>query len=186
MCRWGGSFVCTSLSCGSECALFIGEFLSQLMLLSELFIVHINWTEGASSQQMPRRWSSLLSRRSQATRKTPLPVRSRYRRQQVTGEWCRSGKSFQRAPPISTQRTPSKHSRDERHRRPPSGPTGGPGNRSAIRSHCVSERKGFGGRPRPCLVRPTYFLPFRQGDEDECLLSSRSLAHTPCQSCSVL
>ncbi len=117
----------------------------------------------ASSQSMPRRWSSLLSNRSQAARKIPLHVQSRCRRQQVAGEGYRSGHLpltglSNGLPAINTQRTPSRHSREERQGRPPSGPTGGSGNRSAIRNHCVSERKGFGAALDTKTPHP-YFLP---------------------------
>jgi hypothetical protein len=138
----------------------------------------------ASSQSMPLRCSSLLSSRSQAARKTPQRVQSRCRRQQVTGEGYRSGKSFQRAPVISTQRTPSKHSRDERQGRPPRGLTGGSGNRSAIRSHCASERKGFGAVLDPVLFGRRFA---GQSDRVMSMCVSFHPAHrqTPCQSCSV-
>jgi hypothetical protein len=93
---------------------------------------------------MPLKRSSLPSNRRQAARNTPAAVHSPRRRQHVVGLGYRSGKSCQRAPLVSTHSTPSKQGRGGTRGRPPCGATGGCGNKSAIRSHCSSERYGFG------------------------------------------
>ena len=107
----------------------------------------------ASSQSMPRRCINSPSSRSHAARNTPERVQSRCLLQQVQGEGYRSGKSFHRAPVNSTHRTPSRHSRGGTQGRPPCGPTGGSGNRSAIRSHWESERYGLGAVLDPVQFR---------------------------------
>lgn len=107
----------------------------------------------ASSQSMPRRCINVPSSRSHAARNTPERVQSRCLLQHVAGEGDRSGQSFQRAPVKSTHKTPSRHSRGGTQGRPPWGPTGGSGNKSAIRSHWDSERYGLGAVLDPVQFR---------------------------------
>lgn len=98
----------------------------------------------ASSQLIPWNSSNSRSNRVQAASQMPASVHSFNRRQQVAGEGYRSGKSFHRAPVYSTHKIPSRHSRGSTLGRPPALVMGGVGNRSAIRNHWQSSRKGGG------------------------------------------
>ncbi len=88
--------------------------------------------------------SSFRNSLAQAFSQSPASVQTFKRRQHVAGEGKCLGRSFQRAPLRSIQRIPSKQGRDATRGRPPSGPTGVSGNRSAIKYHCssVSSKKG--------------------------------------------
>src|SRR5580704_7171818 len=90
-----------------------------------------------SSSTLPVR-SRERSSRPHAFSQTPAVVHSFNRRQQVTGEGKRFGKSFQRAPVRSTHKMPSTQGRAGTRGRPPSTEGSGAGNKFAIRNHCSS------------------------------------------------
>lgn len=80
----------------------------------------------------------IISNCSHASDQTPRAVHSWNRRQQVAEEGNRFGRSFQRAPERSTQRTPSKQSRAFVRGRPRKVWRGGSSNKCSIRPHCSS------------------------------------------------
>ncbi|QDU79598.1 hypothetical protein Pla110_13090 [Polystyrenella longa] len=85
-----------------------------------LFFVGANVPSAIPSVQSssPSCWSFSTSR-SQSSRKTPDSVYDLNRLQHIVKEGNDFGKSFQRAPVLSTQRMPSKHSRGGACGRPP-------------------------------------------------------------------
>ena len=72
--------------------------------------------------------------------RTSASYHSFRRRQQVEGCGYLSGRSFHRAPVLSTQSIPSNTSRSSALGRPPFGPTGFLGIRGSIFSHCSSRQ----------------------------------------------
>ncbi len=88
--------------------------------------------------------SSRRSSRAQAFSQMPASVHAFNRRQHVAGEGNCLGRRFQGAPVRRIQRIPSAQGREATRGRPPFGPTGKSGNRSAMRFHCssVSSRSG--------------------------------------------
>ena len=74
---------------------------------------------------------------------TPVSVHRLNHRWHVDFEGKSFGKSFQRAPVLSTHRMPSRQSRGCTRGRPPSSPGGSHGNKSSINSHCLSVSSYF-------------------------------------------
>ena len=107
-----------------------------------------------SSQRSDFKPSSRCSSRAQARRKIPDSVHSCKRRQQVAGEGKCVGKSFQRAPLISTQRIPSRQGRGGTGGRPPACVISRTGNRSSIKCHCSSLSCGLGSVLDALQLRP--------------------------------
>ena len=97
-----------------------------------------------SSRSMRPCWSSWRRSRPHAFSHVPSSVHFFRRRQQVAGDGKQAGKSFQGAPVRSIHRMPSTHGRDRTWGRPPCGPTGDCGKRSAIRFHCSSSSTNLG------------------------------------------
>lgn len=97
-----------------------------------------------SSRSMRRCRSSLRSNRPHAISQMPSSVHCFKRRQQVAGDGKQSGRSLQGAPVRRIQRIPSTQRRAGTRGRPPSGPTGDSGKRSAIRFHCSSSSRNSG------------------------------------------
>ena len=89
-----------------------------------------------SDQSSSRRRSSSSNNRAQAIRKTPDSVHCLNRRQHVVKEGKDFGKSFHRAPLMSTHKIPSKQARGGAGGRPPHRVVGSQGKRSSLRSHC--------------------------------------------------
>jgi hypothetical protein len=118
--------------------------------------------------------SSRHNSRDQAFAQAPQPVQSRWRRQQVLGEGKCSGRSFQRAPVLSTQLTPSKQARDVAGGRPPFGDRLGSGNKSAISDHCSSVSSTVGSVLDP-VEAPTASQSWDPGISD--LLSTSLNTH---------
>lgn len=86
---------------------------------------------------LPFRSSASSSRRN-ASSQTSSHDQSANRRQQVAYDGKREGRSFHRAPLRSTHKIPSKQALELMRGRPPLGPTGSSGNKSAISAHCSS------------------------------------------------
>ena len=97
---------------------------------------------------------SFPSRRAHALENTPDSLHSFSRRQQVLGDGKCIGKSCQRAPVLSTQRTLSRQGRGSMRGRPPRRVMGGCGNRLAIKSHCSSLSCDLGSVLDPVRLRP--------------------------------
>ncbi len=124
----------------------LGSFAAlRLANLFTPFFAEANVPSAKDSSWFTRPWrSSKRISRAHAFPQTPLSVHCRWRRQQVEAEGKRLGKSFQRAPLRSIQRMPSTQGRDGVTGRPPWGPTGGSGNKSAISCHCSSVSSNSG------------------------------------------
>lgn len=91
-----------------------------------------------SSQSIWPRRSSLPSNRRNALSSRPSLAHSVNRRQHVGYEGNSEGRSFQRAPLMSTHRMPSKHARESTLGRPPWRPGRPVRNKSEISDHCSS------------------------------------------------
>ena len=91
------------------------------------------------SSQSSRPCSSSSPRNlRQMVSQTSCSSQSRSRRQQVLGDGYRGGKSFQRAPDLSTHKIPSKHRRSSMRCRPPAAEGFTFGNSGSILLHCSS------------------------------------------------
>ena len=91
------------------------------------------------SSQSSRPCSSSSPRNlRQMVSQTSCSSQSRSRRQQVLGDGYRGGKSFQRAPDLSTHKIPPKHRRSSMRCRPPAAEGFTFGNSGSILLHCSS------------------------------------------------
>jgi hypothetical protein len=84
-----------------------------------------------SSSNLPRNLRQIVSQ-------TSCSSQSRSRRQQVLGDGYCAGRSFHRAPDLSTHKIPSKHRRSSTRRRPPAADGLILGNNGSILFHCSS------------------------------------------------
>src|ERR1700680_1119272 len=161
-------------------------FRSAANLVTPLFARENEPSPIASSQLIRLTRSSLPRIRSHAAWKAPLRVQSRCLLQHVDGEGYRSGKSFQRLPEVRIQRIPSRQGRDKTRGRPPTGETGGSGNKSAIKSHWASVRNGDGA-----VLDPVRFDRRRGGHRNRVMSMSVSPftdngMQLACHHCSVI
>jgi hypothetical protein len=103
------------------------------------FFAGANEPSAKVSSQLIRPASSSSPRNlRQISSQTPCSSQSRRRRQQVLGDGYRAGKSFQRAPDLSTHKIPWKHGRFSARGRPPLAEGLDRGSSGSIFFHCSS------------------------------------------------
>ena len=109
------------------------------------FFAGENVPSAIASSWFTRPWrSSKRVNRAHAFSQMPSSVHRLWRRQHVVEDGKHLGRSFQRAPLRRIHRTPSTQGRDATTGRPPLGPTGDSGNKSAMRFHCSSVSSNSG------------------------------------------